>query len=84
MKKRYSKPRPIKKKIQECQSPAIQDFLRLLFFLHGFKRGKDYLIRGDHLYFIKDPQRRKIISVLKEAYPQYNYCWESSRVLIWF
>lgn len=84
MKKRYSKPRPIKKKSKEFKNPAIQDFLRLLFFLHGFKRGKDYSISRNHLYFIKDPQRKKIISVLKEAYPQYNYCWESSRILIWF
>jgi len=50
----------------------------------GLKRGKDYVIRANHIRIIKHPIRGKILSTLKECYPEYHYYWETPRILTWF
>ena len=43
-----------------------------------------YRVRRNYLYIEKYPIRGKLITVLKEFYPQYNYYWETPRTLKWF
>lgn len=62
----------------------IRDFLNSFLQLLKFKRGADFQVFNDHLCIIKHPQRGKVLSIIKEIYPEYNFYWESPRILKWF
>jgi hypothetical protein len=50
----------------------------------GLKRGKDYVVRANYLRINKHPIRGKILTLLKECYPEYHYYWETPKLLTWF
>ena len=62
----------------------IEDFIQSVLALGGLRRGKDYTIRHRQLKIKKHPLRGKLVSVLKTYYPQYNYYWETPKLLKWF
>ena len=62
----------------------IDKYLSFLLPLYGLKRKRDYVVRPSHLYITKNVINRKILRNLKENYPQFNYYWDTPRVLIWF
>lgn len=69
---------------QEDIKIDIKKFLNSLLQCAGYQRGIDYQVFKNHLFIKKDPQRGKILSLLKELYPKYNFYWESPRTLKWF
>lgn len=73
--------KPILEKPAEIK---IEDFISSLLTLSGLRKNRDYRIGTHHLFIFKHPIRGKLISILKELYPQYNYYWESARILKWF
>lgn len=62
----------------------IEAFIKSVLTLNGLKRGKDYTLRPHQLRIIKYPIRGKLLSLLKELYPEYSYYWETPRILRWF
>lgn len=70
--------------IEENNEISIKEFLKCLLSLSGLRKGRDYIIKDTHLYIIKHPQRGKVVSILKESYPQYSYYWDSPKLLMWF
>lgn len=47
-------------------------------------RKRLYRVSHNQLYIEKYLIRGKLIIVLKELYPQYNYYWKTPRILKWF
>lgn len=74
----------MKRNEDEIPKIQIKDFINSLLQLIGFKRGKDFQTYTDHLFIIKHPKRGKVLSVLKEEYPEYNFYWDTPRILKWF
>ena len=70
--------------IDESNAIPLHSFLKCMMTFTGLKRGKDYVIRANHIRIIKHPIRGKILSTLKECYPEYHYYWETPRILTWF
>lgn len=62
----------------------IEDFISSLLTLGGLRKNRDYRISVCQLFILKHPIRGKLISILKELYPQYNFYWETARILRWF
>ena len=69
---------------EELPKIAIRDFLNSILQLLGFRRGDDFKAFNNHLFIIKHPNRGKVLSTLKEYYPEYNFYWDNPRVLRWF
>lgn len=68
-------------KIRQQKRQDLRDFLRFWLPQMGittFKVGRDFLYIGKH------PQRGRILVSLKEMFPQYNFYWETSRIIVWF
>lgn len=69
------------------ENPAeikIEGFISSLLTLSGLRKNKDFKIANYQLFIYKHPIRGKLISILKELYPQYNFYWETARLLRWF
>lgn len=62
----------------------IEKFIQSTLTCAGLQKGKDFTIISGQLKIAKNPLRGKLLSTLKEAYPQYNYYWETSKILRWF
>lgn len=69
---------------RKAKEMSIKRFTSSLLQLLGAKRGSDFQVYNDHLYILKHPNRGKVLSTLRELYPEYNFYWESPRVLKWF
>lgn len=73
-----------RKYIKENNEIPIHVFLKCIMSLTTLQRGKDYTIRANQLRIIKHPVRGKILSILREYYPEYNYYWKTPKLLTWF
>lgn len=64
---------------------AIKRFIKDLLFLIGLHYGTDYKVIKNHLYIrhLKNITG-KITVALREAFPVYNFYWETPRRLTWF
>lgn len=71
-------------KHDENSTVEIEQFIQAMLTLSGLKRGRDYIIRKSRLRIKKNPLRGKLLSTLKELYPEYSYYWETAQVLRWF
>lgn len=63
---------------------GIEAFIKSVLTLSGLKRDKDYSLRPFQLRIEKHPIRGKLLSLLREAYPEYSYYWETPKILKWF
>lgn len=70
--------------VEESDEIPIHCFLKCIMPLTHLKKGKDYKIRKNQLRITKHPYRGKILSILKESYPEYNYYWKTPKILTWF
>lgn len=61
----------------------ISDFIAFVMNIWGIDRNL-YEIRHNYLRIKKYPIRGALLTILKEQFPQYNFYWESPRVLKWF
>ena len=68
----------------EKEPIKIEDFIKSVMALSGLKRNKDYVIYPFQLRINKHPIRGKILSLLRELYPEYTYYWETPKLLRWF
>lgn len=73
--------KPILEKPDEIK---IEDFILSVLSLCGLQKHRDFSVKSSHLFIKKNPLRGKLIHILKETYPQYNYYWETPRTLMWF
>ncbi len=73
-----------RKYMEENKEIPIHSFLKCIMSLTTLQHGKDYTIRVNQLRIIKHPVRGKVLSILKEYYPEYHYYWETPKLLIWF
>lgn len=72
-------------KNQNANRPEkIETFIKSFLTLKGLQRGKDYTLRPRQLRIEKHPIRGKLLSTLREAYPEYSYYWETPKILRWF
>lgn len=62
----------------------IEAFIKSVLTLCGLRRDKDYTLRPHQLRIAKHPIRGKLLSLLRELYPEYSYYWETPRILRWF
>lgn len=64
---------------------CIKSFITELLTQIGLVYKVDYYISGNSLKIrhIKDIVG-KVLIILKEAFPVFNYYWETPRILIWF
>lgn len=62
----------------------IEAFIKSVLTLSGLRRDKDYTLRPHQLRIYKHPIRGKLLSMLRELYPEYNYYWETPKILRWF
>jgi hypothetical protein len=72
------------RRYEEVPVVPIKVFLNSLLQLIGFIKGVEYQTYEDHLFIIKHPKRGKVLSVLKEYYPEYNFYWDNPKILKWF
>lgn len=70
--------------IEKPDEIKIENFILSVLSLCGLHKQKDFTVKQNQLFIKKNPLRGKLIHVLKETYPQYNYYWETPRTLIWF
>lgn len=61
----------------------ISDFVAFVMNIWGIDRNL-YDIRHNCLRIKKYPIRGALLTILKEQFPQYNFYWETPRVLKWF
>lgn len=72
-------------KNQNVNEPIkIEDFVQSVLILKGLKKNKDFRVTGNQLWIKKNPLRGKLISVLKDLYPEFSYYWETPQILRWF
>lgn len=69
---------------KEDSQVNIKCFSNSFLQLIGLKKGKDFRSFNDHLYIVMHPHRRRILTVLKESYPEYNFYWDKGGILRWF
>lgn len=62
----------------------IEDFITSTLMLAGLQKNIDFSVTTNRLNISKYPVRGKLLHVLKETYPKYNFYWETPRALIWF
>lgn len=62
----------------------IEAFIKSVLTLCGLRRDKDYTLRPHQLRITKHPIRGKLLSLLRELYPEYSYYWETPKILRWF
>lgn len=64
----------------------VPEFIELILFNSGFKRGDDYNISAGQVFFKCDLNRlkkQKVMSALAYNFPQYVFGWDSARTLTW-
>ena len=62
----------------------IEKFIQSILTLSGLRRGKDYTLKKRQLRIKKHPLRGKVLSTLRELYPEYTYYWETPQILRWY
>lgn len=62
--------------IEQC-IPLILSMLRL-------KKPRDYTLSKGQLYLKNIDMKNKIVTVLRDLYPEKHYYWETPRLLRWF
>lgn len=72
------------RKIKEVEPTKIEDFIQSLLALHRLKRGRDFKVSHRQLWIKKNPLRGKLIVVIKNTFPEYNFYWETPQTLRWF
>lgn len=68
----------------ETGTVEIERFIQSMLVLCRLKKGRDYKISKSQLFIRKNPLRGKLLSVLKEVYPEYNFYWENAKTIRWF
>ena len=63
---------------------SIESFIKSILAVNGLKRVRDYTLRRSQLHINKMPIRGKLLGALREEYPEYNYYWETPKILRWF
>ena len=71
-------------KKRESKKIEIEEFIQYILTLAGLQRGCEFTVTSGKLRIIKLPIRGRLLSVLKEEYPQYSYYWETPKILCWF
>lgn len=61
----------------------IEDFIQSVLILNGLRRGRDFKVSDSQLWIQKHPIRGKLITTLKYVFPEYNYYWETPKILKW-
>lgn len=74
----------MKKQTNVNEPIKIEAFITSTLTVAGWEKGKDFSVSKGQLFIKKNPLRGKLVSVLKETYPQYNYYWETPKMLRWF
>lgn len=77
--KRVREPNP-----ENLDEIRIEDFICSFLILAGLKKNRDFSVSSGQLFIKKFPARGKLLEALKYHYPQYNYYWETPRILQWF
>lgn len=62
----------------------FEQYLSQHLFLYGFKKNRDYTLSKQQLYIKNSDVKSKLISALKELFPEKHYYWETPRLLRWF
>lgn len=63
----------------------IKDMLKVIMQHFKLKKGIDYVIKNGELRMVHIKGVTGVILVtLKENFPQFNFYWESPRILKWF
>ena len=62
----------------------IRLFLSTFLPTLQMKKGVDYKVYNDRLWIQKTPLRGKVMTTLKNMFPEFNYYFESPRILVWF
>lgn len=74
--------------MNNCAKPntkvKIEKFLNSTLSTYGLQKGVDYSIFPGQLRINKEINKSKLVSGLIEFFPQYNFYWETSRILRWF
>lgn len=82
----------VKKKYIEFESCSMDDaknhikqFLKTILPQFGLQNRSDYIVTNDFL-FIRHLKEKtgKVLIALKEAFPVFNFYWDSPRILVWF
>lgn len=68
----------------ENEAIEIERFIHSVMTLGGMERGRDYTLSKSRLKIKKHPVRGKLLSVLRETYPEFTYYWETPKILRWF
>ena len=66
------------------QTVEFEQFIPSILSLHGLKKTRDYTLSKEQLYIKNTALKSKIISALREFYPEKLYYWETPRILRWF
>lgn len=72
------------RKLNEVKPTKIEDFIQSLLAFHRLKRGRDFKVSYRQLWIKKNPLRGKLIVVIKNTFPEYNFYWETPQILRWF
>lgn len=64
---------------------AIKDMIKVIMGHFNLKKGVDYELRNQSLGIRHAKNVTGVMLItLKENFPQYNFYWETPRVLKWF
>lgn len=70
--------------LENTDEIKIEDFIISALIVGGLQKNDDFSVTAGRLFIKKHPIRGKLLQVLKETFPQYNYYWDTPRTLIWF
>lgn len=62
----------------------IEKCIPSILSLLGLKRTKDYTLSKGQIHLKNIDLKNKVITVLREFYPEKHYYWETPRLLKWF
>lgn len=72
-------------KTENANEPVrIEAFIQSMLTLGGLRRGKDFSVSRTQLRINKHPIRGKLLTAIRELYPEYNFYWETPKILKWF
>lgn len=71
-------------KDQRNIAPTIEQCVSSILSIHGLKKSRDYTISNGQIYLKDTAKKNKVITVLREFYPEKHYYWETPHLLRWF